>query len=154
MGYSITIGNAVPEGLDPDDDRLEISYTVEGAKHDNAPAYGEPTDFTNERWPSYTVWSDFAKEVGLYDFFFDKSEGLMRSHPGCFRLSEIHLKAVQFAIEKRKMQTKGKPAGFLDYSSGCEVDNGNDPQLARLTWLEYWINWALKNCAMPAIENT
>ena len=50
MGYTIAIGE------------LETVTESDGYKHkyvktvtlDNAPAYGEPTDHMNERWPSYS----------------------------------------------------------------------------------------------------
>ena len=60
MGYTIKIGQAV---LEVCGDTYIVS--VEDVEHPNAPAFGEPTDYTNARWPSYTAWSRFILEAGL-----------------------------------------------------------------------------------------
>jgi hypothetical protein len=157
MGYSLRIGNAVLEECSPSDyDGMFIArYRAEGASHPEAPAFGEPTDYTSQRWPSYSNWAEFGRETGLTDLFFGE-EGIMREHPGCFLLTNDHLLQVREAMEQRKLATGGKPPGFLDYDeeTNQEVDNGKDPQLARLVWLEYWMAWALANCERPALENS
>jgi hypothetical protein len=158
VGYNLKIGNAVLEEVDPDDcdGKFCAKYLIEGAHHDGAPAFGEPTDYTNQRWPSYSAWADFCKETGLHALFFDKYDGIMREHPGCFKLTEDHLGQVREALERRKQTTGGRPPGFYDYDEETQqdVDNGNDPQTARLVWLEYWMAWALEHCERPAIENS
>jgi hypothetical protein len=35
-----------------------------------------------------------------------------------------------------------------------EPDPRYDGNLARLRWLEWWVDWALKNCKLPAVGNT
>lgn len=71
MGYTITIGQ-LEIRKEPEDglDCACISFGAEGVYHDNAPAFGEPTDHENQRWPSYSSWSDFLQNAGLYDIFF------------------------------------------------------------------------------------
>lgn len=158
MGYNLSIGNAVLEEADPSeyDGQFCARYRVKGVRHETAPAFGEPTDYTNQRWPSYSGWAEFCKETGLHGLFFDNYAGIMREHPGCFQLTEDHLRQVREALEQRKQATGLRPPGFFDYDEETqqEVDNGKDPQTARLVWLEYWIAWALANCARPAIENS
>ena len=133
MGYNITIGNAVLEACDPDDYDGELKgwYFVTWERHDNAPADSAPTAHTNERWPSYSGWSDFCEETGLSDLFFSKYDGLMRKHPGCFKLEQRHLDIIKSV------------AGHVP-----------EKQRGRYEWLGYWVEWALNNCELPAIENS
>lgn len=130
MGYTLRIGNAVAQPLDKDRDRLETRYVVEAVRHDCAPAFGEPTDYTNARWPSYTAWADTAREAGLQELML---EYLVKPHPGCVRLRQEHLDEIQ--------ETLRKPT-LTEWTRN------------RLVWCEYWIRWALENCALPAMENS
>lgn len=153
MGYSLTIGNAVLG--EPCPDTHVWSVDVEGFSHPDAPAFGEPTDRTSQRWPSYSGWTDFCTEVGLTKLFYDKECGLLSRHPGTFGLTQGHLKTVTEALERRRAVNGGKEPGFPDETPDGElVENGKDGQLARLVWLEYWVRWALENCERPAIRNT
>ncbi len=71
MGYTLKIGElesyASDEGLES-----RIINNVQYQKNENAPAFGEPTDHENSRWPSYTSWSKSMHFIGLSDLFFDK----------------------------------------------------------------------------------
>lgn len=153
MGYTLKIGNAKPVT-----DEYSFDWEVESARHDDAPAFGEPTDYTNARWPSYSAWADFCRDTGLYDMFLDKEEdyALIANHPGIAPINAGHLARVQAAIVQRKLATGDKPPGFWDYDkeTNKEIDNGKDYQLVRLLWLEYWMKWALANCEHPAFQNS
>jgi hypothetical protein len=73
MGYDITIGELHVDRYP--DEALEGSglfFSAKSERHDSAPAFGEPTDFTNSRWPSYSAWSNFADYVGLTDLLFNE----------------------------------------------------------------------------------
>ncbi len=156
MGYNITIGNAELY-TEPED--LRAGYTVQWIKNEDAiHIENDDTDKTNSRSPSYTVFTEWAREVGLSDYFGNKETGLMREHPGIFKLSDIHLKEIRLAIEKYKTKHPDVKPGFwlddsTDWTKSIE-DPTLSPSLARLVWFEYWIDWALKNCEIPAIENT
>jgi len=121
MSYTIRIGN-----------RRKYRRFVDDVFLQEAPADGVPTDNTNERWPSYTGWYEFAEETGLLDMFFDKKVGIMRSRPGIFKITKDHQAQVNQAIE--------------NYGSGY--------QLARLKWLKFWVDWATENCENPSIQNS
>ena len=152
MGYSIKIGNAVPE-FGKDYDELWARWKVTGASDTNAPTFinDEMTGSTSQRSPSYSGWADFCRTVGLHDLFFEKYGGLMSQHPGCKILKQEHLDIVQTALIKYQASTDKKP-GFIDWG---EPDTGEyDPHLARIMWLEWWMRWALANCETPAIENS
>lgn len=144
MGYSIAIGNAVNKSY-RDGDELVARWEVEGATSDKAPVFEEDdmTGNSNGRYPSYSGWGDFARETGLEDFFFHRQEGLMREQPGCFIITEDHYNTVKKALMLRR--GKGGKAGFGD---------GEDYNLARLMWMEFWMRWALDNCENPAIANS
>lgn len=155
MGYTITIGNAEPK-FSKDDGDLCAKWSVPLVRHDEAPAFGDPTDHENQRWPSYSAWAESMSALGLYDLFLARDEGLMSPHPGCKLITAEHLEQVRSAVAKRSVTNGGKPAGFFGYDTRThtQLDNGNDPDLARGVWLEYWMDWALKNCETPAIENS
>lgn len=121
MGYEIIIG-----------ERIKHSKSVERVWLIEAPADGVPTDNTNQRWPSYAGWHEFTEQTGLLDMFFDKKVGIMRSHPGIFKITKDHQAQVNQAIE----------------------NYGSDHQLARLKWLKFWIDWAIENCENPSIQNS
>ena len=153
MGYNLTIGNAVLGQPYPETN--EYFVDVEGFEHPEAPAFGEPTDHTSERWPSYSGWYDFCDEVGLTEVFYDAEGGLMKSHPGTAALTRDHLAVIEKALVRRRAMNGGKEPGFPDETpEGALVENGKDPQLARLVWLEYWVRWVLENCERPAMRNT
>lgn len=115
MGYSIYIGEA-KAGIDFYEDEVYVYPDVDIVKLDYAPSFpnDELTGNSNYRAPSYSAWSDFLRGAGLYDMFFDKSEGLMREHPGCFIINENHLKKIQGAVKRRK-EVSAKQPGFLGF---------------------------------------
>ena len=148
MSYDIYIGEAAidpPHLEDAADGYNEIRTTVERLAQPNAPRFpGDVcTENENHRHPSYGGWSTFCEETGLVDLFFDKRTGLMREHPGTFRLLPSHLETVWAAVKGWKKTHKRKP-GF---------EEGEDFILARLIWLEWWMSWALENCRVPSIHN-
>jgi hypothetical protein len=152
MGYTITIGNAKPR-FSKEDGYLEARWVVEDAASDDAPTFphDELTKNTNSRSPSYSGWSEFCQEAGIYELFYHDYEGLIRPHPGCKLLQKEHWLLVQAALEKRR-RVSDKLPGFEGWRG---EDTGKyDYVLARLMWLEFWMRWALERCETPAIENT
>lgn len=146
MGYTITIGQ-LEIRKEPEDglDCTCISFGAEGVHHDNAPAFGEPTDHENQRWPSYSSWSDFLRNAGLYDIFFYDSGHLIGGHPG-IRLVTSDLKTrIDLALKQYQELHPDAEANFDTPTGGT---------LCRLTWLQYWISWSLENCETPVIANS
>jgi hypothetical protein len=152
MGYSITIGNAVPF-FSKDYDELYACWEVESATSDEAPTFinDQLTGNSNGRHPSYSAWSDFCRTTGLYDLFYKEWEGLIHKHPGCVMITEDDYAEVHNALEKYK-KTATKPPGFDDWRDSADKI-AYDPYLARLMWLDFWMRWALDNCETPAIHN-
>lgn len=147
MGYDLRIGE-LRINKEPDDG-LEsscISFSAEAHSLPDAPAFGEPTDFTNGRWPSYSSWSNAMKEAGLYDVFFFQGN-LIGGHPGV-RLVTAEMAA---AIQDSKARLEKDYPGIK-----AEYDNAKPHQgtYCRVLWLEYWTVWALSNCKTPVIANS
>lgn len=171
MGYTLRIGELAFE-YDNDEDEPRIRLSAKPEKHDAAPAFGEPTDHENQRWPSYSTWSDFAKDAGLYAMFFGyqdegrrdyvRDDALIANHPGCVPLTERHRRDVNDALARWKerypdaVPTYGKPAPEGTHPLMWEdPDNPiENARMTRLVWLHYWVNWALDNCERPVFENT
>ena len=147
MGYYIAIGNAVPD-FSKEDGCLYACWVVEKTVNGDAPRFigDECTGKRNIRLPSYTGWSEFCEKVGLHDLFFKQYEGLFRQHPGCVMITQEHCQTVVGALEEYQKHAKRPP--------GYDAFGNYDYDLARLMWLEYWMNWALENCETPAIYNS
>lgn len=152
MGYSLAIGEAVTE-VSPEDEYGDgyVSIVVEEVRHDDAPAFGEPTDYTNERWPSYTSWSNFAEFAGLTDILYNpKANGDIRGgHPGHFLITEKFKADVDAAMDRYMEKYPDAVASFENVE-----DRRHDGELCRFIWLQYWTDWALENCKTPIFTNT
>lgn len=163
MGYNLTIGEA---GFDVDEvggswtETVQDEYicvTAESVELPDAPAFGEPTDHTNQRWPSYGQWYDFCEGVGILPITFEMNEdectGSIRGgHPGFFPITKAFKEAVDHAYDNWKTQHPDAVPEYIlqadgEYDIGCSY-------LARLTWLKYWTDWALENCKCPIFTNS
>ena len=153
MGYTFTIGNAVPKFHKDDFPYLSARWKVENATSDDAPTFpgDEMTGNGNSRSTSYTVWSDFCRTTGIYDMFYDERDHLHADHPGCIGIDVEFSASVSAALSSYQAKST-LPPGFE--SDWCYDGPANyDYHLARLIWLDWWIKWALENCETPAIEN-
>lgn len=157
MAYNITIGNVrIVE------DEGELRLAVEAVTRPDAPAF--PFDgmsaHTSCRSPGYSQWSEFCTLTGLTSLFFDAVSGLMREHPGVFALDDSHLAAVRVARVRWEAAHPVAVPGWDFSPYGLPSDGpddgvrGRDGVLARLLWLEWWMEWALRTCERPAIGNT
>lgn len=152
MGYSLTIGEAVLGKIGDDEWGAGYVYvTAEEVHHDDAPAFGEPTDYKNERWPSYSSWADFADFAGLTDILFDPtSPGNIRGgHPGHFLITEKFKADVDAAMERYMKKYPDAVPTYKDFEN-----RRHDGELCRFVWLQYWTDWALENCKNPIFLNT
>ena len=144
MGYTLTIGQA------------EVSWDGEesriGAKEmklDNAPAFGEPTDYTNSRWPSYVNWDNCVRALRIEEIFFGegvKFNGevlppLLAEHPGIVPITKGHYEWIKEKIETYRERHPDHVAKF-------------DGNLRRAEWLLFWLKWAIENCSNPIFENS
>lgn len=139
MGYSFRIG----EGKWNSKEKM-CCVSVHG--EDAAPVFEGDylTENRNERHPSYSGWYEFCRATGLYDLFFSDKDRLIPEEPGSVRLNLRHLKVVREAVDRFKEV------------HGCEnsAEPASDANYVRLIWLEWWINWALRNCKNPTFQNT
>lgn len=157
MAYNIYIGNAVPVEQDG-----EWSVRVENATRHDAPAFpfDGMTGHSNRRSPGYTQWSDFCDAAGLSDLFFNEDAGLMREHPGCTALRPEHLAAVRAARVEWGITHPAAVPGWdwsphaIKAEGADDGIRGRDGVMARLVWLEWWMEWALRECERPALFNS
>lgn len=170
MSFSIYIGEGelyVPTDEDDNEPRVK----VEGREHPSAPRF--PGDLmtgnSNNRHPSYGGWAEFVEKTGLDDLFFGAScnrpggytrdVSLMSRHPGVSLLRLKDLEEIKRARQHWEAKTWHHPeriAGFdpnYDPFSSKPADPRYDGILARLIWLEWWVDWALANCKLPCIYN-
>jgi hypothetical protein len=155
MGWTIKIGNATPAFVD-NGYGLQAYWDVEDAEVSSAPAF--PNDIavkTNSRSPSYTVWSEFCEQTGLYELFYNNESGLLKQDQTVVKINEGHLEIIKSALKAYQAKAT-KPPGFSDYKVDAntiiyiDVDR-YDSTLARLLWLEFWFDWAISSCKIPAI---
>jgi hypothetical protein len=152
MGYTFSIGNAVPE-LSKEYGDLRAGWVVEHEENEAAPAFlnDELTGHSNSRSPSYSTWHEFCKEADIFDVFYDERGRIDCGHPGCRILTQKDLLKVKSALDVWRID-HDKPPGFCGWNG--EDEGKYDAVLARLIWLEWWMRWALENCETPAIQNT
>lgn len=80
---------------------------------EKAPADGSPTDHTNQRWPSYTGWHDYATETKRLELW----KRLTSPHPGRQRITKKMIKELE-SVDISKLQ---------DYNK------------TRHEWVMYWV---------------
>jgi len=147
MGYSIIIGEAKIESYAEDGLEAQCRITAEGASDAAAPAFGEPTDNTNSRWPSYGSWHDFCEQAGITDAIFEGGT-LRGGHPGAFPINQEFKDVIDGAYHRLRMQAKTLDPDADIFST--EVGGA----WARIQWLKYWTDWALDNCKVPVMANS
>jgi hypothetical protein len=166
MGYTLKIGERDVD-LTEDGDRIiirdeEFSY---------APAFGEPTDYTNARWPSYTGWGNFCRNIGIEGIMFNTRNGgsdifelpdgsfvgcLMPEHPGVARITQKHFDYIKAKVDTYKALHPTHRAEFPQESIGDSFspDPECDGNLCRAEWLLFWMEWAILNCENPTFYNS
>jgi len=164
MGYNLTIGKKIEnpnlndileDMIDDEYSREEALFSLESIKYiakdndsKNAPAFGEPTDYTNQRWPSYTSWYVFCKSVDIYNIFYTESGHLKGDHPGYFEITKEISDELESKYKRFQMQYKKAKSTFdkshpnhdkLIYISGERNQMDQNGALARFEWLMYWV---------------
>ena len=169
MTYDITIGNAIfgeYTGLFLDRTAFQQALRiVEEIELEEAPYLDWMNQMELEEAPyldrmmigkvnhckvTYSYWNHFTKTVGLNDLFWNRDKGLMKCHPGLEPIRPADLEQVQEALVKYRGAGLAAVA-FLEDLTGIPPRRYH--MLDSLTWLEWWMNWALENCQWPAIHN-
>jgi hypothetical protein len=157
MGYNLCIGNAT---LLESDGEWEADVTPVGVPN---PLVIPGDTEAPMRHPGYLQWREFTRQAGLEDMFYNEFDGLLRRHPGCFLLTQDHLTKVRAALEIARRKYPNDPIGFPvrteneseeDFERREEECTEGTGALVRLTWLEFWIDAALKHCERPAFYNS
>lgn len=115
MSYDIYIGEAVMNLPNPEEHN-GLAVEVRGHREPDAPTFpnDDMTGNGNSRHPGYSQWGNFTRTAGIHDLFFDKEEGLMRKHPGCFLLRQRDLDRVRFALDQWRIKHRETVPGFGD----------------------------------------
>lgn len=143
MGYTLKIGQAI---IGYDKEYESVYIDVESVNLNLAPAFGDPSDFINERYPSYKTWHSFTKWAGLDDLFYNKEYGILRDHSGAVVLVERHKIEIDHACSSIKNKYPNVKPEF-------DKDESN-ANMARLEWLRFWVDWSLENCDKPIFYNS
>lgn len=129
---------------------------VAEVSHPDAPAFGEPTDYSNTRMPGYRQWNDSIQDLGLQELMMgdcmkvgdDWLLPLMPSHPGVAPITKGHVDYVAQKIEEYKQK---HPNAVADAPSR---NPDGDMVLCRGEWMLYWMRWAVENCEKPTFYNS
>lgn len=165
MSYSILIGNAEIESSWDVEDGCFAQWAVSGHSEPDAPnfPFDGMTENSNGRHPGYSQWADFCRATGLHELFYGATGGILNRHPGCVPLTAGMLETVRSALAQWKARHPDAIPGwnydpeYMSFKGSRHVDDGvrgRDGNLARLLWLEWWMQWALTNCERPAISNS
>jgi hypothetical protein len=171
MGYTLKIGEAA---ISYNADYCTIDCDI--VSRDDAPAFGEPTDHENRRWPSYSVWSNAMETLGLMSVMFGAGEftfngvcryPLIAEHPGVTPITKEHVECVESVLVDYKAAHPDRIAKYPPPKEGAEPVVGDmyreedliddpryDSALCRGEWLAYWLRWALDNCKQPVFVNS
>ena len=155
MSYNLRIGNGVKISedqirkeyeLDEEDEISEfMQWKVADVYLHEAPSFPDDqlSSHVNTRYPSYSGWESFTKALRIDATM----QELMPRHPGVVRIKSEHLNAV---IKARKYFQKLHP----NIEPGFKDNDASSGHLARILWLEWWMNWALENCDNPMFYNS
>jgi hypothetical protein len=155
MSYSLRIGQAVLVEY-----RGTYLVDVEEAVVKGSPSFvHDSPDESNGRGSATLAWSEFSRKAGLDSFFYEPGFGLIRDGE-TVRISGSHLDQIREAVLRWKAENPAGIPGFCGCST-CDPISRNphphlkemDTTLARLLWLEFWFEWALKNCLKPAFRS-
>ncbi len=171
MGYNLTIGKIEQNSklyneflidfLNDGKSRVEseslaarYSMCVKDEYLDYAPAFGEESDYTNQREPSYRAWSMVCEVADLNDLFFGNN-GALKKHPGIFQITKIWLDTLNEKIELFKQKYPMCVASYEETSLGYTIkvcskssldgDVSVNEILCRIEWLDFWCNYAFEN---------
>lgn len=172
MGYNIEIGEAQLKGYKED---LYLEVGVKAEVHDDAPSFANDplTGKGNSRSPSYTVWAEMCRETGLYPMFYGlngrrnpymepdpdchRETPILANHPGFVMIGQEDVDVIKSALDRHIDEHGELEAGFRPFMESDEEapkNAGECATRARLIWLHYWCDWAVKNCDWPIIANT
>lgn len=132
----------------------EHKWSAETIKLENAPAFGEYGDYTNERYTHNSLWLKFSEFVNIKDMFYNENEKLVGKEIGYLKLTHSFLEELRKRIKVFKGKYPDAEATYGDNNLRSLNDFSTPVEnlfLCRLVWLEFWINYAIENSENPAI---
>jgi len=164
MGYNLYIGKKyvdqvllqeyIDDGYDKDEAE-DLSTKAKGEYRTDSPSFGEPTDGSNERWPSYSGWHDVCKGANLMDLFYDGGT-LKGGHPGYFQITEEWLNELNARIEVFESIYPQCTPSYDETLESAKVFTMESKQpvnfiLCRTEWLKFWCNYAYNTYGEDAV---
>ena len=113
---------------------LKAEVVQHAAETDEEKAHNWMVQGRNEWGCSASAFHDTVTEARL-ETLFDEREGCLYNHkhyPGAVLIRKRHVEQVEQALKRAKM--------LKDFDAGS---------LRVLTWLAYWMAWAVKACRIP-----
>lgn len=140
----VQIGNAILANHAVDVDDLMPSWRMEESVADTAPSFFGNINKTNILTCHISTWEKFCHKADIHELFFSGG-----THRGIVKLKQRHLDLVSDVL-----------ANYHDF--GPVRPSWNDPEnpdwckyngmMERLTWIDYWMRWAIANCETPAFS--
>jgi len=163
MGYTVAIGDLKHHEPEYDEDRHEFLYTTGAVYTTHVDAPNEAyLGRCNTRSPTYSVWSEVCNDLGL--------KGLLNNSPTSskgFNAKEVIMIDEEFVKEftiLAELFRKNNPTIVPKYTDDTpDTTDTTDEEMkymvlcgsmVRLVWLEFWIDWAVKNCKTPVMVTT
>lgn len=174
MGYNIDIGEATFEDMSYGTEaslKVDVGHVAlaEAPTFENDPMTGNG----NSRSPGYGAWKEFCEATGIFELFygggwdreyrgykpcseaFHRERPLLAEHPGFKAINQHDVDYVADALKRYRAKYPNANPGFDTWDTK-EGDSRpiEDAQMARLIWLHFWMDWAVKNCKHPIVANS
>jgi hypothetical protein len=112
----------------------------------------------NWRYVNYAAWQGMAEECDLVAWLTHPQTGLLHTSDLPRSLTEADYRVVNEAYLLRSVFNEGQPGWAFEPTEEDQLAIGElpmqpayDEYYARLTWLRFWIRWALDHCENPVI---
>lgn len=136
-----------------------IKIGVENAFNSNAPRTGDQFDYQNKRITTEDDWRETVDHLHLEDLFYDEETGLFRKPSGITPLTKEHIININIATDyfyKVHPEARTGPYAAVDSSGNFTpvIPQKLEQVASDITWLHFWVNWAISHCSKPVISNT
>jgi hypothetical protein len=141
--YTVVIGNALPKFNKYRFPKLDAYWEVDNILPENHSEFPPVSIFPRNISHKFSI-VECAGRVGIWPFFNSVLES------ACLDIKRV---AIGITKEDANMVSDALKVYVNSVPLYSEYDqNTYDENLAVLQWLEWWMQWAVKNCETPAIQ--